>query len=883
MSDTDDTDILLLISPNFFLEHSGSEDSLLESSRTVVHKPPSCTSQVIGKLVTQVHCLENRLESLELSTSSDFSSRNAKLYGNRSLDFSIDSHSIDKKSYTFPRLKKRKLAPKRHKRRELSFASLESTSSCANVPSLTLEDDYFKKPVISDFQMDGDVSSIVSTPSKKNDKLLLNEIDEFLHNVETYESPESCHKAPEASLCTENVIRATGDYMTQKFDAKDTHDDRLKAVTSSILNKYIYLADNESESKADAKKDAISNPIPSTSSGEIKSPVYRKLNFMEMKDVQPTSTPKRNQLTSRLYQDRFRPSTNKVYDRASRVLEQYKSKNNEDTVNTSLLECTKNEYKYCNKPYVDRTSESQKKYIESIDTELLSLSDLWGGKGDKAESGKLEEERLKREHCEALIQELQKKLLSQQEKLAVAMRVDRAKDTAISKLRQAWLEVTGNVDKTELRYKAAHDKMVAEVDKHKSAACDAQKKIEHFEAELYKTLDLAHDYQEKCKRLTKEKQEMDNKIQEITNEKDLVINNKDIEIVSMKENYDTVLRLNKQSHDCIKNLEGALEKEKQEHQLTQGKLLELVSKTTNINEETNLLIQERDLQRERVNEERARGQMLEKQLSEKDGLIAALQKREDTLENDLLEARKMFEFQKNELKCHYQKQLEDAVMSKLQEFQLQLDHAEKDMENDARVKETNILEGYNKQIAKLQEQHKLEINVLEEKHREEMKLYRLQLAQASENITMLENKVDSYRRRRGQLASQLHQVMQTQWRQALNILTQTNAHSQDVTIASTPLGEAYSVPKVPPSTMPAFMEQPNTMRNFDSDRLSEKLFNFEGLSDSELQHYVKSFLTKPPSVLEASAQLDMRENEEPTSDQPKYKQRRSQNKPPWKS
>lgn len=34
--------------------------------------------------------------------------------------------------------------------------------------------------------------------------------------------------------------------------------------------------------------------------------------------------------------------------------------------------------------------------------------------------------------------------------------------------------------------------------------------------------------------------------------------------------------------------------------------------------------------------------------------------------------------------------------------------------------------------------HKLEVNVLEEKQREEIKLYRLQLAQASEKIELLE-------------------------------------------------------------------------------------------------------------------------------------------------
>ncbi|KAG6465722.1 hypothetical protein O3G_MSEX015342 [Manduca sexta] len=80
----------------------------------------------------------------------------------------------------------------------------------------------------------------------------------------------------------------------------------------------------------------------------------------------------------------------------------------------------------------------QNKFMDSIDTDLLSLSDLWGDnreKGDR-EGVKLEEERLKREHCEAMIQQLQRKILEQQEKLAVAVKVDKAKDAAIAKLQE---------------------------------------------------------------------------------------------------------------------------------------------------------------------------------------------------------------------------------------------------------------------------------------------------------------------------------------------------------------------------------------------------------------------------------------------------------------
>lgn len=74
-----------------------------------------------------------------------------------------------------------------------------------------------------------------------------------------------------------------------------------------------------------------------------------------------------------------------------------------------------------------------------------------------------------------MIQQLQKKILEQQEKLAVAVKVDRAKDAAIGKLREAWLRLTSNLDKAEERHRGALDKMVREVDNFRMVADEAQK------------------------------------------------------------------------------------------------------------------------------------------------------------------------------------------------------------------------------------------------------------------------------------------------------------------------------------------------------------------------------------------------------------------------
>lgn len=77
---------------------------------------------------------------------------------------------------------------------------------------------------------------------------------------------------------------------------------------------------------------------------------------------------------------------------------------------------------------------------------------------------------------------------------------------------------------------------------------------------MYKALDLAHDYQEKCKHLAKEKEQLQENMEKALAGKDEVIDGKSKEIEVLKENYEAVMRLNKQSTECVKNVDEALEK-----------------------------------------------------------------------------------------------------------------------------------------------------------------------------------------------------------------------------------------------------------------------------------------------------------------------------------
>ncbi|XP_041968716.1 restin homolog [Aricia agestis] len=913
MSETDDTDVLLNIPPNFFnVKSSDSEDSFINSSRTVLHKPVSCTARVLGKLVDQVHTLESRLEDLELDNSINSTAKSLKY--NTWNNISCDSRSVDREYFTFPRRRRRKVRKARSGERDVpsdwrTVSTLERSKR--DTPS-----------------MDGDISSIISTPSKKNDRLLLNEIDEFLNKVESYESPESIYRR-ESSINTNDVIKATGDYITDKLDpSTEVKLPSGRMVPANILDKYIYLVKNNQGQASNSDYDT-----------NEKSNSISRLNFTENKDVQTTSTPKRTKEGAN-FSDSFKPSSNKIYDRASMVLEQYKSQNSSNNNKTSLQDSIKKEeFKMPQiRPFVDNDGlKMTAMQVDTIDTDLLSLSELWGERGEnveRADSIKLEEERLKREHCEVTIQQLQKKILDQQEKLAVAMKVDKAKDTAISKLREAWLRLTNSLSRAEERHKAALDKMVREVENFKNVADDSQKKTNHFEKELYKALDLAHDYQEKCKQINNEKVELQEHTEKMLAEKEDEILTKQNEIESLRENYETVMKMNKHSTEYVSNLEEAMEKEKRSHEETKHKMRELQSKMESLDEERILAEQERDIVKEKVNEERSRCSILERQLCDSQNQVGELLKKCDILDNEAKTLRKHLELQKTELKSHYQQQVEEAVLGKLQEFQHQLDLAQRDMDEAARVREAAVVDGYNKQIARIEEQHRLEVNVLEEKQREEIKLYRLQLAQASEKIALLESKVESWKKRRGEMAAQLHGVMQAQWTQALRILTRPQQHDTADSHAtqhgkfaqhgqyaqhgntaqhgqfaqhgqyaqhgnSAQHGQSahaqhgqYAHTAQNAYAQARQLAQDNRYLDSTHDTAATGAFpefelssalSVDRDSDTDLQRYIRQLLTKKPSFSPLETSPEKAGVEEPTSDRNDRRARRNTAKPPWKA
>lgn len=64
----------------------------------------------------------------------------------------------------------------------------------------------------------------------------------------------------------------------------------------------------------------------------------------------------------------------------------------------------------------------------------------------------------------------------------------------------------------------------------------------------------------------------------------------------------------------------------------------------------------------------------------------------------------------------------------------------------------------------------MEIHLIEEKQKEQIRLHELQKDQLKQQINVLQNKLESYHARQSNIAQELHNVMEAQWIEALRII-----------------------------------------------------------------------------------------------------------------
>lgn len=127
--------------------------------------------------------------------------------------------------------------------------------------------------------------------------------------------------------------------------------------------------------------------------------------------------------------------------------------------------------------------------------ELISLSEIWGR--DKANDHFLiQEERMRRQHCEKTIQDLQAKLLDCQQKLSVAVEIDKSKDAAMKKANDEHLNLRPIIKKLEEQVAMLEERNAIANQQLLAENGELKTRSEVFEGELSKAVKLASNLQD---------------------------------------------------------------------------------------------------------------------------------------------------------------------------------------------------------------------------------------------------------------------------------------------------------------------------------------------------------------------------------------------------
>ncbi|XP_015606012.1 interaptin isoform X2 [Cephus cinctus] len=409
---------------------------------------------------------------------------------------------------------------------------------------------------------------------------------------------------------------------------------------------------------------------------------------------------------------------------------------------------------------------------------LLTLSDFWDSNTVKSQEEmfriKLEEEKFRREHCEHLIQELQKRLLEQQEKVAVAIRVDNEKNVVISQFQSAWAKLKNRWHVLETEHRDLQNTLKNLTEKHNLEVAEFQVQIKRCEGELSKALDLAAGYKEKSDSMIKEKLDLlRSHADELENYKSLV-QEAEARYEQMKGEYNKLSEKNQQVEETLKTVQQELNREWLRSGEVRNEMAVIHKALDACEAELTVLRQEKENLQLKLKEEMSRNSILEQNKSSLLATIDDAKKAEKTAKEETKSVLEQQEKIRTELREVYQKQLDEVVKTKLQEFQAQLDTAESVFQSELETRQRAIAECAARKIKSVIDKHQLEINLLEEKHKEEKRLFEIQLAQAVQKTSILEGHLNTHRTTKTQLAEQLHSVMQKQWQQALHIISGSN-------------------------------------------------------------------------------------------------------------
>ncbi|XP_057331030.1 synaptonemal complex protein 1 [Microplitis mediator] len=713
MSESDDTDILLLIPPDLFtVASSQSDDSLVDYQ----HQRNLNNSTVVSELLEHVQSLEDRISAIE-----------------------VKDISLDRSAY--------ELAPAELRIPGAGAGAGTGTGTGAGSFSAnTLLSDFLNEKNNSDtkssssfpvtrinyYNLHTPVSSIstpTNSPVKKYDEIKFNK--NYRVNGTGTGAEAGIHVTNEAEVKNE-TNGATG---TRAGTVTGVDGIGIKNLSFSSLS---FKNNNNDDNlpgllSLNTSRDKIESP---RNKFEYPMSIMERTKLWESKKSLNTSTPKKS--------IDFNNKSGEGHDRADFFFDKNK----------------KDDWK------------SQP---------LLSLTDFWTPDPTKSQDEilriRLEEEKFRREHCEQMIQELQKRLLEQQEKIAVAIRVDKDKSDIITKFQDVWNKFRVRWDDLESEHNQLQSHVQELMAKHQQELESLNSKLNYKDEELKQTENLLRESEKKCESAVKDKLNLlEEHASELEKYKSLV-QAADQRYDDLKSDFDKSKVLNEQLEQTVKNLQQELHRERLKNTEVRSEMSVVHKALDTCEAELMVLRQEKENLLLKLKEEENRVSILEK------NKMMLLEDVNDTKKSESLVREEMKaliaqqELKKTELREMYQKQVDDVVNTKLKEFEAQLDAAELNFQLELESKQRAIAECAARKIKSIIDKHQLEINLIEEKHKEEKRLCEIRLSQTNKKAHAYETQLTAYHNAKSRLAEQLHSLMEKQYHQALHILTTGNTET----------------------------------------------------------------------------------------------------------
>lgn len=733
MTDTDDTDELLLIPPDFFVVESDSGQ----------HDPVRPYYNIVDKLIKQVDGLQHRLKTIEVSES----------FLSHSMDFTqspsnMNSHRQNFRKYNSTDDLQTSYSAQNTPQKPSSKFKLNSLPNSPNV-------DRLQHP--RSFRRGLGGRLVEDSPEGKytrfdRDGQTLNEIDTFLSKVKSIQRISAVRnlendfntfgsvKSGERSQNSGN-LREEPSCMKKTWqcgDNKDSVPDYGTGMRDLLYN------DKLKENKLYSNNTHSNYPLNDSIQSAEK-------NFTDSSSDSTLITA----------YGRSKPSktnllTNPIHSNAVNILNMHKK-----LVEDSSHKISSNDI------YKEHKRKARGTIVgDNFGAELglMNLADIWNANAYDSLTAsqftqKLQEEKYRRQHCENLIQELQTRNLEMQQKLSVAVKVDDAKNKTIQQFQDTMEKLIVRLEKLnkeKVDYEFEINKLQ---NRHIDEKEEADQRIGHYEKEASKALNLAHANQEKsnmleskCKQLENENQTLkrkldvseENYVKECDKYKQMseILAQKEIEINENKITLSSASAEITQSRKAVEGCQKEFNKMKEEYIKMDDKLKEERTQTVKLNKEVMDLLEELDSRK----------------------------KREIELQDEITKLKKHLESNKVELRNFYQGQVEILVQNKLKEFQCQLDQTENNFKDEIKKREMAIAKSAASHIQQISEKSTLEIKLLEKKHQEEIKLYQIQIMQHKQQAESIQSKLIQFQEKRVTVAKQLQKVMESQWNEAMRII-----------------------------------------------------------------------------------------------------------------